>query len=72
MNFHFTPFRMKAKAAAHYCGMSETAFRRAVELENWPEGQKDSGGTYWLRSDLEKAMQEESQPIKKMNFGMPI
>ena len=47
---------MKAKEAARYCGMSLSQFHLAVANGEYPVGKKATGGTYWLRRDLEAAM----------------
>lgn len=52
----YPPFRMKAKDAAYYCGLSLSAFYRAVEAGELPQGKARLGGKFWLRSDLEAAM----------------
>lgn len=66
----YPPFRMKAKDAASYCGMSETAFIRAVQSGEFPAGQRKTGGTFWLRRDLEQAML--GKPTHTQNFGQAI
>jgi hypothetical protein len=66
----YPPFRMKARAAAAYCDMSERAFLRAVEDGEFPPGQKRAGGTFWLRKDLEDAML--GRPLHKEVFGKRI
>lgn len=68
--FAFTPFRMKREAAAFYCGMSPSAFDRAVAAKALPEGKNETGGKFWLRSDLEAAM-VEGAPIEH-DFGQAI
>jgi hypothetical protein len=68
--FHFTPYRMKAKMAAYYCGMSESAFLRAVDGGELPAGKKCAGGVYWLRVDLEAAMLPKHE--RKEGFGRRI
>ena len=60
----YPPFRMKAREAAYYCGMSPSAFlREAKDPEsNLPDGKKLPGGRFWLRSDLERWMLGEEKP----------
>ncbi|SEL24217.1 transcriptional regulator, AlpA family [Pacificibacter marinus] len=54
----YPPFRMKAQDAAYYCGMSTSAFLRAVDCGKFPKGIKTTGGRFWLRGELERAMVE--------------
>lgn len=68
--FGFAPFRMKSKAAAFYCGMSVSAFMRAVDEGKMPKGKKSEGGTYWLRAELENAMLPDTK--KASGFGQRI
>ena len=51
---------MRAEEAARYCAMSLTSFQRAVKSGDMPKGLKATGGTYWLRSELETAMLAET------------
>lgn len=69
--FHFPPFRMKIAAAAHYCGMSQTSFQRAIDAGKFQPGREDIGGRYWLRENLEAAMLEQ-KPIRPHRFGARI
>lgn len=66
----YPPFRMKAKDAAYYCGMSDTAFLRAVADGDLPKGKKLTGGRFWLRHELEHAMVDESP--QQHDFSKPI
>ena len=68
--FHFTPFRFKRLAAAHYTGMSAPSFDRAVEAGQFPLGKKDIGGIYWLREDLDAGMLGKA--AKKHDFRQPV
>jgi predicted DNA-binding transcriptional regulator AlpA len=56
LNPGYPPFRMKAQEAAYYCGMSNSAFLRAVSCGDLPKGLKSTGGRFWLRNELERAM----------------
>lgn len=67
----YPPFRMKAQEAAYYCGMSLSAFYRAVAEGELPSGQKARGGRYWLRSALEAAMLGAG-PTRAHDFTKPI
>ena len=69
---HFAPYRMRRNTAAYYCGMSISSFNRAVEAEDLPKGRKEVGGIYWLRHELEEAMDEKNKKVKKINFDVRI
>lgn len=56
----YPPFRMKAVDAAYYTGMSISSFHLAVSKGEMPAGRKATGGCYWLREDLEKAMVDKT------------
>jgi predicted DNA-binding transcriptional regulator AlpA len=56
----FPPFQMKKSLAAYYCGMSVSSFHRAVAAGEIPPGREKTGGTFWLRTDLEQAMLKRS------------
>ncbi|MEP3776268.1 MAG: hypothetical protein ABJM82_04500 [Shimia thalassica] len=47
---------MKKSDAAYYCGMSASSFDRAVLAGEFPSGRVRTGGTFWLRNELEEAM----------------
>lgn len=68
--FGFPPFRMKRTVAAYYCGMSESAFDRAVGSGTLPEGKSGDGGRFWLRAELERAMVDQTPTPR--NFGQKI
>jgi hypothetical protein len=69
--FAFTPFRMKKDMAAFYCGyVSISSFDRAVSAGEIPAGKKATGGTFWLRDELEACMVQRN--VKKPNFGVGI
>ena len=54
------PIRMKVDLAAAYVGMSRSSFEKAIQSGEMPAGAKLTGGTYWLRADLERAVEQAS------------
>jgi hypothetical protein len=69
--FAFPPFRMKKDMAAFYCGhASISSFDRAIATGEIPEGTKATGGTFWLREELEACMVKRR--TKKPDFGCGI
>jgi len=61
---------MKKDEAARYVGMSVTSFDRAIEAGEYPPGQRRTGGTFWLRSDLETATL--GIPVQQRDFSRAI
>lgn len=53
MTFHFPPRQMRADAAAHYTGLSKSAFLERVAAGTYPPGVRDGGARLWLRDDLD-------------------
>jgi len=61
--FAFPPRQMRVDAAAHYCGVSESAFLSRVQSGQYPPGEKDGGARVWLKDDLD-AMIERRFRVK--------
>ena len=60
----FWPRRMDARMAAAYCGYIDAygepivhAFKERVKAGMYPEGQRDGRSNYWLRDDLDTAIE---------------
>ena len=68
--FPFPPYRMKKDQAAYYCGMSISSFDRAVAEGEFPKGESRTGGTFWLRNNLEAAMKGDEEKTKGYNAGI--
>jgi|TARA_R100000049_G_C1922986_1_gene67871 predicted DNA-binding transcriptional regulator AlpA len=49
---------MRVDAAAHYCGVSESAFLSRVKSGQYPPGEKDGGARVWLKDDLDEMIEQ--------------
>jgi len=54
MMFAFPPRQMRAAAAAHYLGLSESTFLDRVKKGLYAPGALDGGARVWLRDDLDR------------------